>query len=245
MRNHTKPRRRLLATGLSLGLLYAVGTAALGQAPSSVTPAPRTGHWMDLHRKFLERAKQGNVDLLFLGDSITQGWNDNETWKRYYGPRHAANFGIGGDRTQHVLWRIRNGELEGIRPKAVVLMIGTNNAGANTAEEIAAGVAAIVKELRSRLPEAKVLLLGVFPRSAKPDATRKKLEEVNRQIARLDDGKQVTFLDIREAFLNPDETISPTIMPDYLHLTAKGYRLWADAMEPTLWKLLDEPGGTR
>jgi len=196
---------------------------------------------MALHQRFLDRAKQGNVDLLFLGDSITQGWNDNEVWKRYYGPRHAANFGIGGDQTQHVLWRIQNGELEGIHPKVVVLMIGTNNAGGNTADEIATGVAAIVKELRSRLPAAKVLLLGVFPRSPKPDATRKKLEEVNRQISKLDDGKHVTFLDIRKFFLNPDESISPAIMPDYLHLTAKGYRLWAEAMEPTLWKLLDEP----
>jgi len=230
-----------LAVGLATCVLLGIGTSAFAQAPSTVTPAPRQGYWTALHQRFLDRAKQGNVDLLFLGDSITQGWNDNEVWKRYYGPRHAANFGIGGDQTQHVLWRIQNGELEGIHPKVVVLMIGTNNAGSNTADEIAAGVAAIVKELRSRLPEAKVLLLGVFPRSPKPDSTRKKLEDVNRQISKLDKDKHVTFLDIRKAFLNDDDSISPAIMPDYLHLTPKGYRLWADAMEPTLWKLLDEP----
>jgi beta-glucosidase len=241
MRNDSKPRLRTSAVGLATCVLLSIGTSVFAQAPSTVTPAPRQGYWMALHQRFLDRAKQGNVDLLFLGDSITQGWNDNEIWKRYYGPRHAANFGIGGDQTQHVLWRIQQGELEGIQPKVVVLMIGTNNSRSNTADEIAAGVAAIVKELRSRLPEAKVLLLGVFPRSPKPDATRKKLEDVNRQISKLDKDNHVAFLDIRKAFLNDDESISPAIMPDYLHLTPKGYRLWADAMEPTLWKLLDEP----
>src|SRR4051794_22498159 len=117
-------RNPRFATGLAFTLLLASGGSVLAQAPSTVTPAPRKGYWMALHQKFLDRAKQGHVDLLFLGDSITQGWNDNEVWKRYYGPRHAANFGIGGDQTQHVLWRIQNGELEGIRPKVVVLMIG-------------------------------------------------------------------------------------------------------------------------
>ena len=194
-----------------------------------------------MHENFLDQARKGNIDLLFLGDSITQGWHNNEVWKRFYGPRHAANFGIGGDRTQHVLWRIENGEIDGIHPRVAVLMIGTNNAGSNSADEIAAGVTAIVKELRKRLPETKVLLLGVFPRGAKPDATREKLEEVNQQISSLDDGTNVSYLDIGKAFLNPDGTISREIMPDYLHLTAKGYRLWADAMEPTLWRLLDEP----
>ena len=211
----------------------------------TVTPAPREGWWVKVHEQFLDQARKGHIDLLFLGDSITQGWHmgsrNNEVWKRCYGPRHAANFGIGGDRTQHVLWRIENGEIDGIHPRVTVLMIGTNNAGSNSADEIAAGVTAIVHELRKRLPETKVLLLGVFPRGAKPDSTRNKLEEVNRQISRLDDGTNVSYLDIGKTFLNPDGTISPEIMPDYLHLTAKGYRLWADAMEPTLWRLLDEP----
>ncbi len=196
---------------------------------------------MDMHRRFVERAWSGNVNLLFLGDSITQGWNDNEVWKRHYGPRNAANFGIGGDRTQHVLWRIQNGELEGIEPKGVVLMIGTNNASSATADEIARGVTAIVAELRHRLPKARILLLGVFPRGQKPDATREKLQAVNAKIAGLDDGSHVKFLNIGKAFLNEDGTISREVMPDFLHLTRKGYRIWADAMEPTLWSMLDEP----
>ena len=121
-----------------------------------------------MHEKFLSQAKKGDIDLLFLGDSITQGWNNNEVWRRHFGPRKAANFGIGGDRTEHVLWRIQNGELEGIAPKVTVLMIGTNNSGANTPEEIAQGITAIVDELRKRLPNTKILLLGVFPRGESP-----------------------------------------------------------------------------
>jgi len=187
-----------------------------------------------MHESFLSRAKQGNVDLLFLGDSITQGWHDNQVWQRYYGPRHAANFGIGGDRTEHILWRLANGEVEGIKPKVVVLMIGTNNAGSNSADDIASGVTAIVKDLRKRLPETHVLLLGVFPRSEKSDKLRAKLQQVNEQISKLDDGSHVTYLDIGKSFLNPDGTISREIMPDFLHLSAKGYLLWADEVNRAL-----------
>jgi lysophospholipase L1-like esterase len=250
---------RVLFAGISLWCGIGTGPAALAQAPDTVTPAPREGWWMKLHERFLERAKKGDVDLLFLGDSITQGWNDNEIWKRYYGPRRAANFGIGGDRTQHVLWRIEHGELEGTHPRVVVLMIGTNNAGANSAEEISAGIKAIVKELHERLPESKVLLLGAFPRAyrprdtpknatpvpLKPDAASEKLTAVNKEISKLDDGSTITYLDIGKAFLNDEGLISPEIMPDYVHLSAKGYRKWADAMEPTLWRLLDEPRHSR
>lgn len=233
--------RRRLAPWACCLICTAFSAVACAQGPATVTPVPRDEGWMKRHRQFLERAKQGNVDLLFLGDSITQGWGDNDVWKRFYGPRHAANFGIGGDRTEHVLWRIQNGELEGIEPKVVVLMIGTNNSGSATADEIAQGVTAIVKELRTRLPKAKVLLLGVFPRAEKPNATRAKLAEVNTKIAQLDDGSNVKFLDIGKVFLNEDGSISRDVMYDYLHLTGKGYRLWADAMEPTLWSMLDEP----
>jgi len=227
--------------------LVATGITACAQGPETVVPRPRQGAWMELHRGFIERgkketvAKEGPVDLLFLGDSITQGWNNNDVWKRFYGPRKAANFGIGGDRTQHVLWRIQNGELEGIEPKVAVLMIGTNNASSATPDEIAQGITAITKELHRRLPKTRILLLGVFPRDQKPSARRDKLKSVNDKIAMLDDGSQLRFLNIEKAFLNEDGTISPKIMPDYLHLSRQGYRIWADAMEPLLWSMLDEP----
>jgi lysophospholipase L1-like esterase len=238
--NHRELRRAAFRLFGVLGLL-ATGMTACAQGPATVVPKPRPGSWMAMHEKFLSQAKKGNIDLLFLGDSITQGWNNNEVWRRHFEPRKAANFGIGGDRTEHVLWRIQNGELEGIAPKVTVLMIGTNNSGANTPEEIAQGVTAIVDELRKRLPNTKILLLGVFPRGEKPAAIRDRLKAVNEKIAKLSDGSHVQFLDIGAAFLNEDGTISRKIMPDFLHLSREGYRKWADAMEPTLWSMLDEP----
>jgi len=225
-------------------LAFAVsGTPARAQDEAATTrPVPREGNWMKLHEKYLERARSSEgIDLLFLGDSITQGWNNNTVWQQHYGQRNAANFGIGGDRTQHVLWRLENGEVDGIHPKVVVLMIGTNNVRDNSAEEIAEGIKAIVKTLRAKLPQTKVLLLGVFPRGEQPDdPDRAKLAAVNEKIAALDDGDHVKYLDIGKGFRNEDGTISRSIMPDFLHLSREGYRLWADAIEPTLRSMLGE-----
>ena len=239
-------RRRSVRLALAAVILVAAGASARAQGEATTTPAPREGGAMKLHESFLKRAKEGKIDLLFLGDSITQGWGGNETWRRFYAPRHAANFGIGGDRTEHVLWRLEHGEVEGIRPKLVVLMIGTNNSGSNTAEAIANGVTAIVKSLREKLPETKILLLGVFPRAERPGSIRDKLAEVNAQIAKLDDGKTVKYLDIGKSFLQDDGTIARDVMPDFLHLSPKGYRIWADAMEPTLQAMLEggKPAGS-
>lgn len=241
----------LITAGTSVEAQEKGATATATQAPAipkekrAITPAPREGNWMRMHERFLDRAKQGDLDLLFLGDSITAGWNGfgKQVWGRFYEPRKAANFGIGGDQTQHVLWRLANGELDGISPKVVVLMIGTNNTRENSADEIAEGVEAIVKDLRAKLPKARILLLGVFPRNEKPAPIRDKIAAVNERISKLDDGgKSVKYLDIGNQFLNADNgTISSEIMPDFLHLSRKGYRIWADAMEPTLWSLLDEP----
>jgi lysophospholipase L1-like esterase len=254
MRHDPSNRRpwlsRITPGALAIVAIVAIAPAALAQAqappaapPEKTTePVPRQGNWMNAHEKFLDRARQGNIDLLFLGDSITTGWagGGKDIWQRSYAPSNAANFGIGGDRTQHVLWRIENGEVDGIKPKVAVLMIGTNNSGSNTADEIADGVKLIVRRLREKLPDTKILLLGVFPRGEKPNPTRDKLAEVNEKIASLNDGKMITYLDIGKQFLNDDGTLSKEIMPDFLHLTPKGYQIWADAMEPTLWKLLDE-----
>jgi len=203
---------------------------------------------MQRHENFLKQAKEGNIDLLFLGDSITNGWSGKgkngegpiEVWNRYYAPRKAANFGIGGDRTQHVLWRIENGEVDGISPKVAMLMIGTNNSRDNSADEIAEGVETIVKRLREKLPNTKILLLGVFPRGETPNPQREKLAQVNERISKLDDGKMITYRDIGKKFLNDDGSISKEIMPDFLHLSRKGYRIWAEAVEPTLWSMMEE-----
>ncbi|WP_435021165.1 GDSL-type esterase/lipase family protein [Tundrisphaera sp. TA3] len=212
---------------------------------SALRPEDRQGPPAARHEKLLERTRQGDVDLLFLGDSITAGWADNATWKRYYGPRKAANFGIGGDRTQHILWRLENGEGDGLKPKVVVLMIGTNNLGGNKDEEIAEGVTACVAKIRDKFPEAKVLLLGIFPRGLNRDksqvatAVEPRVARINEMISRIADGKAVHYLDIGGSFLNAEGQVTREIMPDFLHLSAKGYRLWAEAMEPMLWSLLE------
>jgi beta-glucosidase len=222
-----------------------LASRSLGQESknSAVVPMPREGAWLKRHESFNERVKQGNVDLIFIGDSITQGWEGagRETWAKFYGKRNAVNLGISGDRTQHVLWRLDNGNVEGIKPKAAVIMIGTNNSGSNTSEEIAAGVKAIVEKLRAKLPDTKILVLGIFPRGAdKNDPRRQTNEQANALIAKLADDKMVFYLDIGPKLLAEDGTLSREIMPDLLHLSTTGYSMWAEAIEPTLARLLGE-----
>jgi lysophospholipase L1-like esterase len=205
---------------------------------------PREGGWMDRHNSFNERVKKGDVDLLLIGDSITQGWEGagKDAWAKHYAPRKAVNLGIGGDRTQHVLWRLENGNIDGIKPKLAVLMIGTNNSNGadNTAEEIAAGIEAIVKKLRSDLPDTKVLILAIFPRGEKPNPQREKNAKASEIAAKLADDKMVYFLDIGPKFLTADGTLTREIMPDFLHLTPQGYTIWAESIEPTVAQLMGE-----
>jgi len=194
------------------------------------------------HENFVATAKKGEAQLVFLGDSITAGWGGNgkEVWAKSFSQYKPANFGIGGDRTQHVLWRIENGELEGIKPKAAVVMIGTNNSGSDPAEGIAKGVTKIVETIRAKSPATKILLLAVFPRGEKasPNPAREKLSQVNAIISKLDDGKHIFFLDIGGKFMEPDGSLTKEIMPDFLHLTAKGYQIWADAISSKLAELM-------
>ena len=147
--------RRASLSVTAVLVLFAAALPACAQGPATVVPQPREGAWMEVHNSFRVLAKKGHIDLLFLGDSITQMWNENSVWRRFYGPRHAANFGIGGDRTQNVLWRIQNGELDGIEPKVAVLMIGTNNLYSDTPDEIALGITSIVTELRRASPKLR------------------------------------------------------------------------------------------
>jgi lysophospholipase L1-like esterase len=227
----------ILVAVCSLVLLTSGTAGEKGKNPAT-TPMNRD---IDRHKQFLEIAKKGDVDVLFLGDSITQGWNNNKTWKKYFEPLKAANFGIGGDQTGHVLWRITEGkELEGIAPKVAVLMIGTNNTGRDSAAQIAEGIALVVKTIHEKTPKTKILLLGVFPRDAQPGTkSREKIKEINKTIAKLDDGgKTVKYLDIGEKFRQPDGTMSNEIMPAYLHLSARGYEIWAEAINPTLHEML-------
>jgi lysophospholipase L1-like esterase len=218
-------------------MFFSGGTAGEKKNPA-LNPLNRD---VDRHKEFVAIGKKGDVDVVFIGDSITQGWNNNETWKKHFAPLKAANFGIGGDQTGHVLWRITEGkELDPITPKVAVLMIGTNNTGGHSAKEIAEGITLIVKTIHEKTPKTKVLLLGVFPRDPKAGTpNRKKISEINSIIAKLDDGgKTGKYLDIGQKFLTSDGTLSDKIMYDYLHLTNKGYEIWAEAINPTLHELL-------
>ena len=201
-----------------------------------------TEWWGDRHRQIVDRIGQGNVDLIFVGDSITQGWERTgaSLWETYYVPRRAVNMGFDGDNTQHVLWRLEQGEIEGISPKVAVVLIGVNNLWNNSTAEIANGIQAVCLNLRSRLPETKVLLLAMFPCQEHPGAAHDKIIEVNKRACRIADGDMIHYLDIGCEFLRPDNTLSADLMPDFLHPNAKGYEVWAKAMEPLLVELMGE-----
>jgi len=213
-------------------------------------PLPKKGNenFFLLHEKFLARAKSGPIGLLFLGDSITAGWaKAPHIWEHYYGAHQPANFGIGGDQTQHIIWRIAQGELNGITPKVVVLLIGTNNCGGYPAHEISSGVQKIISLIHEKIPATKVLALGTFPRGPRLNADgnpdkweshMEKIRAINADLAQLDNGDNIRHLDITNSFLHKDGTIPDIIMPDQVHLTPAGYQIWADAMQPLLQEML-------
>ncbi len=277
-------RLTILGLGLALGLLAPIAAA---HADDSDNPAvKKLNRDLPRHKEFLRRIEQsqGAGDVIFLGDSITHGWEGQKAWQEYFASFKPVNLGIGGDQTGHVLWRITDGhEIDSLKPKAAVIMIGTNNTGGHSAEQIAGGIKAIVEELKKQKPNIKILVLGVFPRGnandgeltvdqisaatkaldeelkkEKPDVKElnvlvrrlkqqkgtipaaklnKKIGEINAIIANLDDGKTVFYKDIGKEFLTSDGGLSGDIMPDYLHLSPKGYELWGKAIQPDLEKL--------
>jgi lysophospholipase L1-like esterase len=195
------------------------------------------------HLGFVETASKGNIDLLLEGDSITDWWVQGDENKamfdKYFGNIRTANFAIAGDTTQGNLWGLRNGEGQGFQPKAVMLMIGTNNSGANTAPEIAEGVGAVVLELRKDFPDAKILLLAIFPRGVPGDPVREKIAQVNQIISRLDDRRHVFYMDIGPQFLDEKGVFLPdSFRPDNLHPLAKGYDIWGAAVQDKLAELM-------
>jgi lysophospholipase L1-like esterase len=246
--------RKIFLGVLTVSVLSTLARAQPAAAPATqplsqqdpTVAAVKTGangtRFLQMHEKFLERAKQGNIDLLFLGDSITEGWGKAlQVWKDNYEPLHVANFGIGGDRTQHVLWRIENGELDGIHPKVCVLMIGTNNTNSDPADKIAAAVDKIVKEVQEKT-SAKVLLLAVFPRERKQDKPdqMETIKQINERLAKLDNGKTIRYLDIGPKFMGPDGHLNQKLFSDGLHPNVEGYQVWADAMKPLLDEMMKQ-----
>ena len=213
--------------------------------PTAENPVPRAeGWWLNRHNNLILNRKPESTHMLFIGDSITQGWEQAgaSIWERRYAPRGALNMGFSGDRTQHVLWRLKHNEVEGLHPKLAVVMIGTNNSNGedNTAEEIAGGIKAIVASLAEKLPNTKVLLLAIFPRGETPNAQREKVAKASELASKVADGKTVHYLDIGSKLMNTDGTISKEIMPDFLHLSPKGYEIWADAIEDKVKELTGE-----
>jgi lysophospholipase L1-like esterase len=228
-------------------------SGATGQ-PSTLVPCTQDRDWPIYdwavrHAAVTKIATERKASLVFIGDSITQMFGGEphdrtqpgkDVWEQHYGKRNAANLGFGYDFVENTLWRLQHGELDGAAAKVVVILIGTNNVSRNTPEEIATGVRAICAEVHQRQPGAKTVLMAIFPRGPKPDATRAKLDTINKLIADLDGKDGITFLDIGAKFLEPDGSITRETMGDFLHPTAKGYEIWAHELEPVLDKLLGE-----
>jgi lysophospholipase L1-like esterase len=241
--------RRLAAAALFVALGLSAVTASL-QAQDNPAAKPVKSFNKARHEQFLKIVAKGDADVIFLGDSITQGWEGagKKAWADTFAPLKAVNLGIGGEQTGHVLWRITEGkELEPIKPKVAVIMIGTNNTGRDSAEQIAGGIKAIIDELRKQKPEMKILLLGVFPRgggvkkedtAAPPEKLNPKIKQINERIEKFADGKMVFYKDIGEKFLESDGSLSKKIMPDLLHLSPEGYERWAAAIKDDVMKLM-------
>jgi lysophospholipase L1-like esterase len=278
--------KRLFAAGCVLSLC--LFTSAFAEKDDEANPAvKKLNRDIPRHHEFLKRIAQtkGEGDVIFLGDSITHGWEGQKAWTEHFGALKPVNLGIGGDQTGHVLWRITDGkELEHLNPKAAVIMIGTNNTFGHSAEQIAGGIKAIVEELKHQKPHIKILVLGVFPRGnmfdadlsreqisaavkpineelqkSEPDVKRlnalvrtlrlqrgtipaeklnKKIGQINAIIAKFDDGKTVFYKDIGKDFLNKDGGLSAEIMPDYLHLSGKGYDIWGKAIKGDIEQMI-------
>lgn len=221
---------------LGLDIIWPLPTPAPGENPATF-PVPRLD-WLDHFKANLDRVQGKNFALVFDGDSITDFWQSTgkDVWAQHYAALNATDFGISGDRTEHLLWRLQQGQINGITPKLIVLMIGTNNTKRDSASQIADGIKAIVAEYRKRCPEAHILLLAVFPRDGARDPIRSKIADINKSISVLDDGTHVTYLDIGEKFLDQGGNIPKDVMPDGLHPSAKGYQIWADAIQPVIDK---------
>jgi lysophospholipase L1-like esterase len=213
--------------------------------PNTAIVPNLAGWFRTKHQANLEVARKGDIDVLFMGDSITDFWRNTDgqyagkpVMDKYFGNLKIANFGIAGDTTEGVLYRLQNGEGQGFSPKAVMLMIGTNNTARNNAAEIAEGIGAVVLELQKDFPDAKILLLAVFPRSAPGDPVRATIAEINRKISKLHDGNKIYYMDIGDKFLDENGSIPQDVMSDALHPSTKGYEIWAEAVKDKLFSLM-------
>lgn len=210
-----------------------------GLPPTAIPTMGPWSWWQSYNDRINARVQQGNVNLMFVGDSITAGWNiagfGLNAWNKYYAGQNAMEAGIPGDETQTALWRLEHGNLDNIQPKLVVVMLGNNNISAgNSPDDIAAGVRAVVDELHNRLPDSKILVMGILPCGQTAiNPLRQRIAAANALISELANGSSVFYLDIGAAYLDANGTFLPDVVqPDYTHLTNKGYEIWASAIEP-------------
>lgn len=220
--------------------------AASCQQESSIIPVPREeAWWMQRHNRVVKEISQVNPRLLFIGDSITWGWMKagKELWNKCYAPVEAYNLGYNADKTQHLLWRLEHGEIDGISPSVVVLLIGTNNQRVSSMVGIVQGVKAVVEIIHEKLPDTHILLMAIFPCKQKDHPYVKKIMQANTWLKKLEKRDYITWIDMGDQFLGPDGEVDPSLMPDLLHPSEEGYRLWARELEPHLARYFPEVRG--
>lgn len=238
--------------GLVLWMTFAPDNTHGTPAEGPLHPVARDdANFQAVHAHSLRLTAADARDVLFLGDSLTQRWSEApDLWQTYFGALSTANLGVGGDRVEHVLWRVERGALDRVRPRVLVLLIGTNNTGEHTAPELHTGIAHLLGRIRQRLPDTHVILVGLLPRGARLDsqgrfdpgtARQQVITELNATLPALADGRTVHWLSFGERYLAADGTIRTDLMPDRLHLSPEGYRVWAEALQPVLRRLLAEP----
>jgi hypothetical protein len=238
----------------SLAVAALISGSVFAQTPAD-QPAPRTDlNSQTAHTQLLEKARRGGIDLYFLGDSITRRWGATDYpdflahWKQTFFGWNAADFGWGADTIQNILWRVQNGELDGVNPKVIVILAGTNNIGPHPADDakvadVTRGLRALVDLCRQKAPRATIILTAIFPRNDNPAAVPG-INRINAELARLADGKTLRFLNVNARLADADGHLSEGMMVDKLHPTLKGYQVWADGLKPLLTELLGPPAAT-
>jgi lysophospholipase L1-like esterase len=237
----------------AVALLRPLVAAERAHAPVN-QPAPRTDSNSQLaHAQLVDKTKRGRIDVYLVGDSITRRWGATDpqykemlaNWKQNFFGWNAANFGWGADNIQNILWRLENGELDGVNPKVIVVLAGTNNVGTQPGDEakvadIASGIQAIVDVCQRKAPNAVIILTAIFPRNDSM-AVIPTIDRINRRIAKFADGKKVRFLNVNRKLADEDGRLFEGMMADKLHPTVKGYQVWADGLKPILTEVLGKP----
>lgn len=220
----------------------------MSEGDGSITPTPLPdsqgdNRWMSLHERFVSEAKEREADVIFIGDSLIQQMKNYEVWKKLFEPLHSLNFGIGGDQTQHVLWRVQNGELDGFSPRIAVLLVGTNNHD-HSAPEVASGILAVVEAIQQRQEKCHVIVVELPPRGKLPNKLRDKLQVVNRTVSdKLDGMDRATFLSVDwSSWVGDGGEISHLDMYDYLHFTLRGYEKLCEPLAEEIQNILGEFG---